>query len=432
MSEKPGPTIIDSVSLSSEKELDKQFERYSSLRIEEDSKIWYDSRLIKDASKGARRRLIIVTSVCLTFIIVETIGAILSNSIAIMTDVAHLASDLLGFMLSIIALFYAKKSATKEHSWGFARAECIGAFCSVVVIWVLTLWIYYVAFSRLITKNYGNLHPEYMIMTASFGILANLVMMKSLHMAEDNSESEDSNFQKLEAEYIEKPNEETKKSNLINNRSSRENEDEEKESLIRREKEQENLIEVSKEDKNLLQVAENVTPTSEGAKSKNLSMVDDKSSDNVRAAIIHVLGDLVASLGVLIVAIIIYLRPEWCILDPIISIMFATIALAFTIPVTKNILSSMMDMTPPHFELEEFQQQLRSIPFLIDFHDFHVWQISSGKPSMIVHVVVSDHLTYVLKKVTVLARKYGIYHSAVQVEKEGTRFAINCAHNVHN
>ena len=427
MSEKPGPTVIDSVSLSSEKELDKQFEKYSYLKIEEDSKIWYDSRLIKDASKGARRRLIIVTSVCLTFIVVETIGAILSNSIAIMTDVAHLASDLLGFMLSIIALLYAKKSATKEHSWGFARAECVGAFCSVVVIWVLTLWIYYVAFSRLITRDYGNLHPEYMIMTASFGIVANLVMMKSLHMAEDNSESENSSLEK-----IQKFDEDNKNSKLINKQSSRENEDEEKESLIRKEKEKEIEIEVSKEENNLLQVAEVVTPSSEGAKSKNLSMVDDKNSDNVRAAIIHVLGDLVASLGVLIVAIIIYLRPEWCILDPIISIMFATIALAFTIPVTKNILSSMMDMTPPNFELEEFQQQLRSIPFLIDFHDFHVWQISSGKPSMIVHVVVSDHLTYVLKKVTILARKYGIYHSAVQVEKEGTRFAINCGHNVHN
>ena len=61
---------------------------------------------MRDINDGVIRRLIGVASLCLFFIVVESIGAQLSKSIAIFTDVAHLLSDLFGFVLSLTSVYY--------------------------------------------------------------------------------------------------------------------------------------------------------------------------------------------------------------------------------------------------------------------------------------------------------------------------------------
>lgn len=84
----------------------------------------------------------------------EIVGGILAQSLAIMTDAAHLFSDLSGFMISIISLWIAKKKATKRMSYGFHRSEIIGALASVALIWGLTIWLVYEAVVRLIYRDF--------------------------------------------------------------------------------------------------------------------------------------------------------------------------------------------------------------------------------------------------------------------------------------
>lgn len=72
---------------------------------------------------------------------IEIIGGLLSNSIAIMSDAAHLLSDAIGIGFSVIGLIIAERNATQKYSWGFHRAEVFGALLSIFSIWLITAFL---------------------------------------------------------------------------------------------------------------------------------------------------------------------------------------------------------------------------------------------------------------------------------------------------
>jgi len=74
----------------------------------------------------------------------------LANSIAIFTDTAHLASDMIGFMMSIVALKISQRPASKELTFGWHRAEIIGTLMSVIFLLTLTIWLVFEAFNRVV------------------------------------------------------------------------------------------------------------------------------------------------------------------------------------------------------------------------------------------------------------------------------------------
>lgn len=84
-------------------------------------------------------KLYIVSFICFLFMAVEIVGGFLANSIAIMTDAAHMFSDLSGFAIAIASLFIAARPASPIMSYGYHRAEIIGALMSVALIWGLTI-----------------------------------------------------------------------------------------------------------------------------------------------------------------------------------------------------------------------------------------------------------------------------------------------------
>ena len=96
----------------------------------------------------ARQTLIYVSFFCFAFMVVELVGGYISNSLAIMTDAAHLLSDLASFLISIVSLYVSRKAATSSYSFGFHRAEILGAIVSVLLIWALTGVLLVEAFDR--------------------------------------------------------------------------------------------------------------------------------------------------------------------------------------------------------------------------------------------------------------------------------------------
>lgn len=149
-----------------------------------DSDIWYNHKIIGDVSLGVKSKLLFIVMICCIFIIIESIGAAFSNSIAIFTDVIHLFSDLLGFIFSLISVHLATKKASKEHSYGYIRAEILGALCSVVIIWGMTIWIATRAYTRLMRILRGQpifLKPSIMVLTATLGLIINLILACTLH-----------------------------------------------------------------------------------------------------------------------------------------------------------------------------------------------------------------------------------------------------------
>jgi len=87
------------------------------------------------------KKLITVSFVSVFFITAQLIGGYMAGSIAIFTDSAHLASDMLGFGISILALTLAQRSASENLTYGWSRAEIIGTLVSVSSIWIMTIWL---------------------------------------------------------------------------------------------------------------------------------------------------------------------------------------------------------------------------------------------------------------------------------------------------
>jgi Co/Zn/Cd efflux system component len=85
-----------------------------------------------DASRRAERTLILVSLLTLIFIAAELVGGLLAHSLAIMTDAFHMISDLGSFMISIMAIHLARRNPTARYSFGFQRAEVLGALTRFV------------------------------------------------------------------------------------------------------------------------------------------------------------------------------------------------------------------------------------------------------------------------------------------------------------
>ena len=124
--------------------------------------------------KLARKKLIIASLLCLLFMIGETVGGLLANSLAIATDAAHLLTDFASFMISLFSIWMASRPATKKMSFGYFRAEVIGALTSVLLIWVVTVVLVLIAVQRLISGQY-QIDAPIMLITAGIGVLVNIM-----------------------------------------------------------------------------------------------------------------------------------------------------------------------------------------------------------------------------------------------------------------
>jgi cation diffusion facilitator family transporter len=133
-----------------------------------------------DASQDlAIKKMLKITAICTGFLVAELVGGIISNSMAIISDAAHLLSDLSGFVISILALYVARKKPNKIYTFGYYRAEVIGALVSVITIWFLTGLLLKEAVERLL--NPPPIQAGVMLITSIIGLICNLAMLKVLH-----------------------------------------------------------------------------------------------------------------------------------------------------------------------------------------------------------------------------------------------------------
>lgn len=86
----------------------------------------------KQGQSEAMKKLCWVSFIGLLFMSGEFVGGYLSNSTAIISDAAHMLTDFLGFAISMISIIVSKRPATRNLSYGYLRAEILGALVSVV------------------------------------------------------------------------------------------------------------------------------------------------------------------------------------------------------------------------------------------------------------------------------------------------------------
>ena len=342
-------------------EKNEKFQFYSSSE-DESSNVEKHAELFKKQQDNAIRKLIWVCVICTIFMTIEIIGGYLANSIAIMSDAAHLLSDLLGFLISIISIYISRKVAKNNMSYGYHRAEIIGALVSIVLIWALTLWLLYEATLRIIIPPQvdGFIMIIISIIGFSFNVIMGIVLTKSHEHEHEHSSDEE--------------------------------------------------IRLHTEDEH---------------EEKNTNV-------NLRASFIHILGDAIQNIGVLIAGIIIYFFPKYSIADPICTYVFSIIVGFTTINILKDCIFVLMEGSPVDIDIDELENDLKKIKGVKEIHDLHVWSLSIGKINLSCHICCDNPQKTLTKAKKMIKKKYKIDHITIQVEDNNNKNQLSCINDIHN
>lgn len=153
-----------------------------------------------------------------------------------------------------------------------------------------------------------------------------------------------------------------------------------------------------------------------------LSLLRDAHSLNVRGAFLHVLGDALASLGVLIGAGVIAMT-GWLRADAIISAGISVIIVAGAYRLVRDAVDILLEAVPAHVDVGAVRQLMNRVSGVIEVHDLHIWTISSGIYALSAHLVVLDPMVCnndeILSAVKhELFDRFGIDHTTIQIESE--------------
>lgn len=272
-----------------------------------------------------RRRLMLVLSITAVFMVVEFVGGWISNSLALMADAGHMLSDVAALGLSAFALWFSRRPATTDKTYGYMRIEILAALVNGATLFVISLIILWQAWSRFLEPQ--SVEGALMLGVAVAGLLVNIIAAFLLHSSSGH----------------------------------------------------------------------------------NL---------NLRGAYLHVLGDLLGSVGAIAAAIII-LSTGWMPADPIISIIVALLILVGAWRLVRESVDVLLEAVPRHIDLGAVHSALRAIPGVEQVHDLHVWTLTSGYLAMSGHVVIVDpgrHQETIHVVHEVMHREFGISHVTVQIE----------------
>lgn len=138
----------------------------------------HGAALAGSAAGRHRRRLIGALVLTLTYMAVEVIGGLLTGSLALLADAAHMLTDAGGLALALFAIRFAERPATPQKTYGYLRIEILSALANAVVLLLLTVYILYEAYRRFVDP------PEIiggpMLAVAVVGLIVNLISMRLL------------------------------------------------------------------------------------------------------------------------------------------------------------------------------------------------------------------------------------------------------------
>lgn len=267
---------------------------------------------------------IVLTSFIL---VIEVVGGLLSNSLALLSDAGHVFADVIALSLSWYGVKQAERPASSRMTFGYHRVGVIIAVVNAIAIFAIALVVFYAAYRRL--QQPPEVNSLLMLSVAIVGLGVNLFVAFWLRREQHG----------------------------------------------------------------------------------NL---------NVRSAYWHVLGDALASTGVIIGGVIMLLS-GWFWVDPIISVFIGLIITLAAWRILKEGLSVLLEATPKQVNITEMVNALNRMPEVNDVHDIHVWSISPELHAMSCHVLIDDLPTSqaagIRQKIeAVLRQQFHIEHTALQME----------------
>ncbi|XP_037926681.1 zinc transporter 2 isoform X4 [Hermetia illucens] len=413
-----------------------------------------------EGSKDAKLKITVAATLCIIFMLVEFVGGYLAGSLAIMTDAAHLMSDCISFIIGILAIWISSRPADGKMSFGYKRIEVLGAILSILVIWILTMLLVYLAINRII-KNDFSIDADTMMIVAGIGIVINIIMGFILHGSFGFHSHGHSHGHSHSSHNVCNSKHGANKSNNHNSHLPVQHQDEDNQiptfvvvnnasnnairprqgSIVSKEMQKtktssytslnhnhNNSHNHSDANAHRLFMAETILPpVHDGSNHAHLHADESANTSsssnanlNVRAAFIHVVGDFIQSIGVFTAALVIKFYPNGKIADPLCTLLFSFIVILTTVKIIKESVFVILDAVPKSISLVKLEADLRSIEGVRSVHHLNVWSQTVDHNLMMGHIIIDEFTdsTAVLNSALSLTKtKYNIKHSTFQIER---------------
>jgi zinc transporter 2 len=314
----------------------------------------------EDAATLERRkvlkRLQTAAALCLIFMLVEVVGGLVAGSLAILSDAAHLSSDLASFAVAIVANHLASLPSSSQHTYGLRRTESLAALFSMVSLVLICVGLSVEALRRLwqmlVEESSEEVDGKLMSGIATIGVFVNLAL--GYVLGEDHGHLPGAGCDSHDHLHNDHSHENGKAHGHSHDHDHGPSEEDpllDKSSCI------------------LIVHSDEVPPPS----------CDDevtKRNVNLEAAYLHVLGDLAQSVAVLIAGLIIWWKPEYAIVDPLCTLAFCILVFYSTLGVLKASIAVLLEEVPPKISWHAVYDDILALPNIFELHDLHIWSIS--------------------------------------------------------
>jgi cobalt-zinc-cadmium efflux system protein len=272
------------------------------------------------------RSLRIALALTAALLVVEVIGGILSNSIALLADAGHMLTDVAALALALFVAWFSRQPSSPQKTYGYLRWEILAAFVNGAGLLLISVWIMWEAAIRLRAPE--AVSGGLMLVVAVAGLVVNIIAARIL------------------------------------------------------------------------------------VKSSSHNL-------NARGAYLHVLGDLLASVGTVAAAITIRYT-GWLVADPIASILTTVLIMRGAWRLVRESVDILLESTPAHIPMPAVRGQLEAIPGIESVHDVHVWAVTPAVVAMSAHCIVREpgQHQHVLEHIHDAMRLFGIEHVTIQLERD--------------
>jgi len=152
---------------------------------------------------------------------------------------------------------------------------------------------------------------------------------------------------------------------------------------------------------------------------------------NIRGAFIHIIGDALSSVGVIIGGVVI-IYTGWNLIDPILSIIISLVIIFGSWTLVRESVNILLEAVPAHLKVETIAAEIAKITGVRESYHIHVWTLTSGVYALSAHVLVDDQsvsgsrlLLDELREM--LGKKFNIFHSTIQLECERCDLNLFCS-----
>ncbi|KAI0150362.1 cation efflux protein [Xylariaceae sp. FL1272] len=353
---------------------------------------------------SSKQKLIAIISISFTFFIAEIAVAFWTKSLALLADAFHYLNDLVGFVIALAAIIVSERANSPQNfSFGWARAQLLGAFFNGVFLLALGLSILIQSIERFIeTQNVES--PMLVLIIGSVGLGLNILSAIVLYVMGHDHGGHDHDHGHGHGSQV--ANEE---------------------SATHVDVEAATPIANSSSDDIVL------TPIRAHSEHRHtIVKLQAPGRDlGIKGVLIHVIGDALNNLAVIVAALIIWLThsPARYYADPIVSVAISIMILLSSIPLVKNSGKILMQTAPLGVDVEDVRHDLEKIPGIESVHELHIWRLDQKKSIASAHVVVSNKdMTEFMEQARTVQEclhAYGIHSATLQPELASARQSMS-------